>query len=118
MQDWMRHTVESTLGPAKAYRRTRSETRTRTGGTTFTWADGDWSYCTVATLSGDESELAGRLASRATVTCRVSISLDVDPPDRIRIEDTGTDELDGEWEVVYVAVASMPTDRLLYLARV
>jgi head-tail adaptor len=117
MADWMRTTVESTLGPAKATRRVRTATRTPTGGTTYAYADGAFSYCSIAPMSGDELELAGKLGIRASITCRVSFDLDVDNNDRIVISDTETDELDGEWEVTYIAVSSPAIDRLLWLSR-
>lgn len=118
MADWMRNTVESTLGPAKATRRTKVPTRTPTGGTTYTWADGDWSYCNIAPMGSEELELAGRMEVRGTHACRVSFEFDVDHGDRIVISDAaGADELEGEWEVTSVLTGFPPVDRLLYLAR-
>ena len=118
MADWMRHTVESTLGPAKATVLKRVEARTPTGGRTYTWASGLWSYCNIAPMTADDLELAGRMAARGTVTCRISADLDGDPHDRITIVDAGVDELDGTWEVTGVLTGYPVVDRLLYLGRI
>jgi head-tail adaptor len=118
MADWMREVVDSTLGPAKATRQIRTEHRTPTGGTTYTWNDGSWSYCNVAPMASDELELAGRMEVKGTVSCRVSAMLDVDTHDRIKISDTEVDELDGDWEVTAVMTSSTVVDRLLYLSRI
>jgi len=118
MADWMRNTVETTLGPAKATKQGRTETRTPTGGRTFTYADGAWSYCTIAPMTADEMQHADRLQARGSVACRVSADLDVDASDRIKITDAGADELDGIWEVTAVVTGYPMVDRLLYLVRV
>jgi hypothetical protein len=96
---WMRQTVDSTLGPARAYVQTRTEVRTPTGGTTYAYTDGDFSYCNVAPMSAEELEHAGAMDMR------------------IRIVDTGLDELDGVWSVKAVLTGHPSVDRLLYLAR-
>lgn len=113
----MRNTVESTLGPALATLQTRMSARTATGGRTFTYVAGASSYCTIAPMSADEMELAGRMNVRGTVSCRVSADLDVDATDRIVISDAGADELDGVWEVTAVLTGYPVVDRLLYLER-
>lgn len=118
MADWMRTTVDSTLGPAKATKQTRQEVRTPTGGRTFTFVPGGFSYCNIAPMSQDDIEMAGRLEARGSMACRVSASFDVDKTDRIVVTDTGMDELDGEWEVTAVLTGYPVVDRLLYLARV
>lgn len=115
--NWMQDTVASTLGPAKATRQTRIETRTPTGGTTFGWATAGWGYCSIAPMSADEVDLAGRMSVRGTHTCRVAAAFDVDQTDRITIGDTGADELDGLWEVTGVITGSPMVDRLLYISR-
>jgi SPP1 family predicted phage head-tail adaptor len=118
MADWMRNTVETTLGPAKATVQTRTETRTPTGGTTYAYSDGAWSYTNVAPMTTEEMEHAGAMGVSASVAARVSFELDVDPEQRIRISDTGADELDGVWSVKAVLTGFPPVDRLLYLARI
>lgn len=118
MADWMRSVVESTLGPAKATRLVRTAVRTPTGGTAYTWADGAWSFCSIAPMSAEDLELAGAMAARGTVACRISADLDVDTANRVRISDTDADELDGEWEVTAVLTGYPVVDRLLYLARI
>lgn len=117
MADWMRATVDSTLGPAQAIRQTRIETRTPTGGRTFTWQDGTASWCNIGAMSQEDLEMAGRLEARGSVACRVSSSFDVDKQDRIKVIDSGADELDGIWEVTASLVGYPQVDRLLYLAR-
>lgn len=117
MADWMRNTVESTLGPAKATISRRTETRTPTGGRTYTWASGQWGYCNIAPMTSEDLELAGRMSARGTVACRISADLDVDLFDRITVSDAGVDELDGLWEVTAVLTGFPVVDRLLYLAR-
>lgn len=117
MADWMRNTVETTLGPAKATVQTRTEIRTPTGGRTYTWAPGFWGYCNVAPMSAQELELAGRMEVEGTVSCRISANLDVHEHDRIDITDTGADELDGMWEITAVLTGFPHVDRLLYLRR-
>jgi SPP1 family predicted phage head-tail adaptor len=114
---WMRQTVDSTLGPARAYVQTRTEVRTPTGGTTYAYTDGDFSYCNVAPMSAEELEHAGAMGVQAAFSCRVSLDMDVDPDMRIRIVDTGLDELDGVWSVKAVLTGHPSVDRLLYLAR-
>jgi head-tail adaptor len=118
MADWMRNTVESTLGPAIATVIHRIETRTPTGGRTFTWATGAYSYCSIGAMSASDLDLAGRMEARATVACRVSAELDVDTHDRVSVTDAGADELDGTWEVTAVLTGYPMVDRLLYLNRV
>lgn len=117
MADWMKETVNSTLGPAKATRRVKVPVRTPTGGTTYTWSDAGFSYCNIAAMSAEDLELAGRMEARGTVSCRVAASFDVDKSDRIVISDSGADELDGEWEVTASLTGFPHVDRLLYLAR-
>jgi head-tail adaptor len=118
MADWMRNTVESTLGPGKAFLQVRQEHRTPTGGTTYTWTDGPWSYCAIASMSHDELEMAGAMGLQANVSCRVGADLDVDPEHRIRVEGSGADELEGVWQVKSILAGHPFTDRLLYLARI
>ena len=117
MADWMKETVNSTLGPAKATRQTKQTTRTPTGGTTITWVNGGFSYCNIGSMSQEDLDLAGRMEARGTVACRVSASFDVDKSDRVVVSDSGSDELDGAWEVTAVMVGYPQVDRLLYLAR-
>lgn len=117
MADWMRATVQSTLGPATATVSTRTAVRTPTGGTSYTWTPGGYSFCTLAPMTADEIDLAGRLSVRGTLSCRISANLDVDAQDRITIADAGADELDGVWEVTAVMTGFPMVDRLLYLAR-
>jgi len=117
MADWMRETVNSTLGPAKATRQTKTPVRTPTGGTTYTWTSLGFSYCNIAPMSQEDLDLAGRMEARGSVACRVTLTFDVDKGDRIVISDTGADELDGTWEVTAVLTGYPPVDRLLYLAR-
>lgn len=117
MADWMKNTVESTLGPAKATRQVRIETRTPTGGRTFTYNDGGWSYCNIAPMSVRELDLAGRMGVEGSVSCRISADLDIDQTDRVRIEDSGADEMDGIWEVTAVLTGHPFVDRLLFLTR-
>ena len=118
MADWMRSTVESTLGPAKATRQTRTETRTPTGGRTYTFTAGAWSYCNIAPMNARELEHASRIEARGSVSCRVSADVDFDASDRIVVSDSGADELDGLWEVTAVVTGYPVVDRLLYLDRV
>lgn len=115
--NWMQAVVQTTLGPAKATVQTRVQARTPTGGQTFTWVPGDWSYCNIAPMSARDIDLAGRMNAIGTVTCRISAILDVDPHDQIVISDTGADELDGRWEVTAILTGYPIVDRLLYLAR-
>lgn len=118
MADWMRSVVESTLGPAKATLQTRVEHRTPTGGSTFTWVNGPFSYCNIAPMNREELDLAARMSVPGTVSCRVSADFDVDQHDRIVISDTGgADELEGTWEVTAVMTGYPMVDRLLYLGR-
>jgi head-tail adaptor len=117
MADWMRTTVESTLGPAKATRQDRIETRTPTGGVTFTWVGGGFSYCNIASMSQEDLDIAGRMGAHGTVACRVMAAFDVDKSDRIVVSDSGADELDGTWEVTAVLTGYPHVDRLLYLGR-
>lgn len=118
MADWMRNTVETTLGPAKAIRQVRTEVRTPTGGRTYTYADGAFSYCNIAPMNATEMQHADRLQARGSVAARVSADVDFDATDRIRVEDAGADELDGVWEVTAVVTGYPVVDRLLYLDRV
>lgn len=118
MADWMRSTVQTTLGPAKATVMVRVESRTPTGGTTFTYAGTLWGYCTIGPMSTEELELSGRMNAKGTVSCRVAADLDVDPHDRVVISDTSVDELDGTWEVTAVMTGFPVVDRLLFLGRV
>lgn len=118
MADWMRNTVESTLGPATATRQVRTEVRTPTGGRTYTWTTTGMSYCNIAPMSAQDIDIAGRLDARGSVACRVSFDLDVDAHDRIVVAGTDTDELDGTWEVTAVQTGYPVVDRLLYLDRV
>lgn len=118
MAEWMRNTVETTLGPAKAFVQMRTEQRTATGGVTYAYADGAWSYTNVAPMTAEEIEHAGAMGVKASIAARVSFDLDVDPEMRVRIADTGADELDGTWHVAAVLTGYPPVDRLLYLARI
>lgn len=118
MAEWMRNTVESTLGPAQLQIKTGTPTRTPTGGTTTAYVAGGQSFCNIAPLSSEEQEFAERLGYRAEVTARVALDLDVDPGMRAVVTNSGTDELDGEWEVTRIDVGFPAVDRLLYLARV
>lgn len=118
MADWMRSTVQSTLGPAKATIKTRVETRTPTGGTLFTYVNGPFGYCSIGPMTTEELELSGRMGAKGTVSCRVASYLDVNPHDRISITDTGVNELDGIWEVTAIMTGFPVVDRLLFLGRV
>jgi hypothetical protein len=118
MAEWMRNTVESTLGPAQVQVKTPTTTRTPTGGTTTTYVLGGVSFCNIAALSSEEREFAEQLGYHAEVTARVSLDLDVDPGFLVVVTNADVDELDGEWKVTRIDVGFPAVDRLLYLARV